>query len=68
MKAANRTDAKAQAGNTRAKKRQKQAIDNLFKVTGQKVDSATQAVMLGRTAHQKYTAVLGTRSVARLLQ
>ncbi len=51
MKAANRVDAMTKAGNKEAQKKQKQAIDSLQRQKGIKATSATQAVLLGKTAH-----------------
>jgi hypothetical protein len=51
LKAANKVDAMTKTGNKEAQQKQKQAIDNLFNQTGIRAPSATQAVMLGKTAH-----------------
>jgi len=51
MKAANKVDAMSKTGNKEAQYKQKQAIDNLQSQTGIIATSATQAVMLGKTAH-----------------
>jgi hypothetical protein len=53
LKRANKVDANAKAGGKRAVKLQKQAIDNLEAATGERAQSATQAVMLGKTAHAR---------------
>ncbi len=51
LKAANKVDAMTKTGNKEAQYKQKQAIDSLQSQTGIKATSATQAVMLGKTAH-----------------
>ncbi len=51
MKVANRVDAMTKAGNKEAQVKQKQAIDSLQRQKGIKATSATQAVLLGKTAH-----------------
>ena len=51
LKVANKVDAMTKTGNKEAQQKQKQAIDNLFSQKGIKAQSATQAVMLGKTVH-----------------
>ena len=53
LKAANKVDAMTKTGNKQAQQKQTQAIDNLYSQTGIKATSATQAVILGKTAHSK---------------
>ena len=54
LKTANKVDAMTKTGNKEAQDKQKQAIDNLYSQTGIKTTTATQAVMLGKTAHGTY--------------
>ena len=51
LKAANEADAKAKAGSKQAQAECEQAIDSLFRMTGMKAASATQAVIIGKAAH-----------------
>lgn len=53
LKAANKVDAMAKNGNKSAQTKQKEAIDNLYKQAGIMATSATQAVIMGKTAHGK---------------
>jgi hypothetical protein len=53
LRKANLTDAKAKAGDTSAKKMQKQAIENLKQQIGVKVKSATAAVLMGWSVYKK---------------
>ena len=53
LKVANKVDAMTKTGNKKAQIKQKQAIDNLYKQTGIMAKSATQATILGKTAHGK---------------
>jgi len=57
LKAANKVDAMTKTGNKTAQVKQKQAIDNLYKQAGIMAKSATQAVILGKTAHGKQSVV-----------
>ena len=57
LKAANKVDAMTKTGSKRAQINQKQAIDNLYKQTGFMAKSATQAVILGKTAHGKQPVI-----------
>ena len=56
LKTANKVDAMAKTGNKGAQVKKKQAIDNLYQQTGITATSATQAVILGKTAHGKQPA------------
>ena len=56
LKTANKVDAMAKTGNKEAQSKKKQAIDNLYQQTGITATSATQAVILGKTAHGKQPA------------
>jgi hypothetical protein len=57
LKVANKVDAMTKTGNKTAQIKQKQAIDNLYKQAGIRATSATQAVILGKTAHGKQPVV-----------
>jgi len=57
LKVANKVDAMTKTGNKSAQTKQKQAIDNLYKQTGFMAKSATQAVILGKSAHGKQPIV-----------
>ena len=60
LKAANKVDAMTKTGSKEAQDNQKEAIDNLYSQTGIKATSATQAVMLGKTAHGSYANIQTT--------
>ena len=53
LKKANRVDARAKAGGKKAQQNQKMAIASLKAATGFEAKSATQAVMIGKTAHSQ---------------
>ena len=55
LKKANEADAKAKSGDKAAKKQQAEAINNLRKQTGLQASSATQAVLIGKTVHVKFS-------------
>lgn len=51
LRKANAADAKAKAGSKKAQTEQQHAIQSLYKMTGKKAQSATQAVIIGKTVH-----------------